>query len=560
MMVNSQILTGASLNETGDWNSISWSQCHRIVQRLQVRIVKATQEKRWNKVKALQRLLTHSFSGKALAVERVTGNKGKNTPGVDQEKWSTPCDKYQAIHSLRSKGYKALPLRRVLIPKSNAKMRPLGIPTLKDRAMQALYALALDPIAEVLGDEHSYGFRKERSTADAIEQCFTVLARGCAAEWILEADIEGCFDNISHEWLMNHIPLDKKILKEWLKAGYMDKNILHPTGSGTPQGGIISPLLANMALDGLGKLLQERYPMKISSRKPAHKVNFVRYCDDFIITGRTKEMLEKDILPLVESFLSERGLRLSKEKTHITHIEQGFDFLGQNVRKYKGKLLIKPSKKSVKTFLESIRDITKKNKMAVHDTLIQMLNPKIRGWCQYHRHVVSKATFSKLHHELWKISWKWATRRHPDKNAQWVKNKYYIHDSRSDWCFATKVKDPRSQEDKIISLYEPTRVPIKRHIKIQSKCNPYDPTWSEYLDKRAYLKVVGKLKREQLYRLWMKQTKLCPICNQSITLETGWKIDRIKEKSEGGENNFMNLMMRHPTCHKRVQKSKGENL
>lgn len=315
-----------------------------------------------------------------------------------------------------------------------------------------------------------------------------------------------------------------------------------------------------MALDGLGKLLQERYPMKISSRKPAHKVNFVRYCDDFIITGRTKEMLEKDILPLVESFLSERGLRLSKEKTHITHIEQGFDFLGQNVRKYKGKLLIKPSKKSVKTFLKSIRDITKKNKMEVHDTLIQMLNPKIRGWCQYHRHVVSKATFSKLHHELWKISWKWATRRHPDKNAQWVKNKYYIHDSRSDWCFATKVKDPRSQEDRIISLYEPARVPIKRHIKIQSKCNPYDPTWSEYLDKRAYLKVVGKLKREQLYRLWIKQTKLCPICNQSITLETGWKIDRIKEKSEGGENNFMNLMMRHPACHKHVQKTKGENL
>lgn len=242
MMVNSQILTGASLNETGDWNSISWSQCHRIVQRLQVRIVKATQEKRWNKVKALQRLLTHSFSGKALAVERVTGNKGKNTPGVDQEKWSTPCDKYQAIHSLRSKGYKALPLRRVLIPKSNGKMRPLGIPTLKDRAMQALYAFALDPIAEVLGDEHSYGFRKERSTADAIEQCFTVLARGCAAEWILEADIEGCFDNISHEWLMNHIPLDKKILKEWLKAGYMDKNILHSTGSGTPQGGLCKAL------------------------------------------------------------------------------------------------------------------------------------------------------------------------------------------------------------------------------------------------------------------------------------------------------------------------------
>ena len=238
-----------------DWHGIDWSQSMKQVRRLQARIVKATQEGRWGKVKALQYLLTHSFSGKALAVQRVTSNQGKGTPGVDRATWNTPTAKAQAVLSLRRRGYQPLPLKRVYIPKKNGKKRPLGIPTMKDRAMQALYKLALEPVAETTADPNSYGFRPERSTADSAGACFNALANKQSAEWILEGDIKGCFDNISHDWLIANIPMDKEILKKWLRAGFMDKGTLFPTEAGTPQGGIISPILANMALDGLEKLL-----------------------------------------------------------------------------------------------------------------------------------------------------------------------------------------------------------------------------------------------------------------------------------------------------------------
>ena len=221
-----------------DWHSISWKTDNETVRRLQARIVQATKEGKWHKVKALQRLLTHSFSGKALAVRRVTENQGKNTPGVDKVLWKAPESKEMAIQQLQRRGYKAQPLRRVYIPKSNGKKRPLGIPTMKDRAMQALHLQALDPIAETLADPNSYGFRKERSCADAMEQCATVHSNGTRPQWILEGDIKSCFDTISHPWLLSHIPMDKTILNTWLKAGYMDKSVLFPTEEGTPQGGI----------------------------------------------------------------------------------------------------------------------------------------------------------------------------------------------------------------------------------------------------------------------------------------------------------------------------------
>ncbi len=552
--------TGALPDKCREWHAIDWPKTYKIVRRLQTRIVKATQEGRWNKVKALQRLLTHSFSGKVLAVRRVTENRGKRTPGVDGDLWSSSIQKFQAALDLKRRGYKALPLRRVLIPKSNGKKRSLSIPTMKDRAMQALYRLALDPIAETTGDRHSYGFRSKRSTADAIEQCYTVLSRKVGAHWILEADIEGCFDNINHDWLLKNIPMDKQLLGKWLKAGYVSEKTLHTTQEGTPQGGVISPLLANLALDGLGKLLSDQYPMKISSRKPAHKVNFVRYADDFIITGRTKELLEEEILPLVESILKERGLRLSRAKTRITHIDEGFDFLGQNVRKYKGKLLIEPSKASVKKFLRSIRDFVKKNKMQTQRVLIEALNPKIRGWCQYHRHVVSVRTFSKVRHELWKILWHWARKRHPGKGSQWVKDRYFHHDGRHDWCFGCWFLYPKATEKRLITLYDPSRVPIRRHTKIQADCNPYDLSWDSYLEKRSSLKTLRNLRKKKQEEIWKQQKGICPQCRQPISMDSDWDVHHKLPQSKGGDDRLSNLVLLHLNCHRQAHSTKGIKL
>ncbi len=380
----------ARSGSTFAWRDVDWSDCQRRVRSLQSRIVKAWQEGRRRKARALQRLLVRSLSGKALAVRRVTENQGRRTPGVDHKLWSTPEAKSQAVLSLKRLGYQPRPLRRVYIPKSNGKMRPLGIPTMKDRAMQALYLLALEPIAECTADRNSYGFRPKRSVADAIEQCWLALSKNGSAQWILEGDIKGCFDNISHDWLIANAPTDKAVLRKWLRAGFIESNALWPTEAGTPQGGIISPTLANIALDGLEAELHRRF------RQPA-KVNFVRYADDFIVTGRSKELLETEVKPLVADFLRARGLELSQEKTHITHIEQGFDFLGHNVRKYRnGKVLTKLARQGVISFLGRVRALIKANKAATQADLIGTLNPLLRGWANFYQHAVAKAVFRRV--------------------------------------------------------------------------------------------------------------------------------------------------------------------
>src|ERR1700678_3460882 len=425
---------GASSNNVAHWHGIDWAKCHREVRRLQARIVKATQEGRHGKVKALQWLLTHSFYGRALAVKRVTHNQGKNTPGVDGAIWSTPASRYKAIDMLKRRGYKPRPLRRVYMPKTNGKLRPLGIPTMKDRSMQALYLLALLPIAETTADPNSYGFRPERSTADAINQCFLVLARKSSAQWVLEGDIRGCFDNISHAWMLDHIPTDKEVLRKWLESGFMENRTLFPTEAGTPQGGIISPTLANLALDGLERLLKDTFRIRqIHGTVHNPKVNFVRYADDFIITGSSKELLENEVKPLVERFMLERGLQLSPEKTCITHIEQGFDFLGQNLRKYNGKLLITPSKKNMHAFLERVRDVIRQNRTAKQENLIRVLNPIIRGWANYHRHIVASSAYQKVGMGLWNSLWRWAKRRHPKKSATWIADRYWYRFGSRQW-------------------------------------------------------------------------------------------------------------------------------
>ena len=413
--------TGAA-SHTGDgWHDIQWRKVHQNVRRLQARIVKATQEKRWGKVKALQHLLTRSFSGKAVAVKRVTENRGKRTPGIDGVLWKTPEDKIAAVRNMRQHGYRAQPLRRIHIPKSNGNgKRPLSIPAMDDRAMQSLYLLALDPIAETTADPNSYGFRKGRSPADALQQCYIVLAQKNSAQWILEGDIKSCFDEIDFRWLREHIPLEKTMLNQWLSAGFVDQQQLHPTMSGVPQGGTISPVTANLTLDGLEPLLRQQFP-----RHQGHKVNLVRFADDFIITSSSRELLEQRVKPLVTSFLAGRGLRLSEHKTRVTHIDDGFDFLGQNIRKYNGKLLIKPAKSSVKSLLAKIKQVIRKGRQAPTDKLIVILNPIIRGWANYHRHMVSKRTFANVDHLIFQMLWRWARRRHPNKCKQWVKDRYF---------------------------------------------------------------------------------------------------------------------------------------
>ena len=337
-VTDTQFAGSASSHGPTEWTAIHWRLAQKNVRAMQHRITKAAQAGNWRRVKALQRWLTHSFSAKALAVKRVTENQGKRTAGVDQKLWDTPTQKFAAIAQLKKRGYRPLPLRRVYIPKSNGKLRPLGIPTMRDRAMQALHLFALDPILETLSDPNSYGFRKNRSTADAMSQIFLQTCRKVSAEWILDADIEGFFDNINHDWMVNHVCMDKDILRKWLKSGVVDREQLMATTAGTPQGGIISPALANWTLNGLETELMAHLGAAYGVSKVSKlKVGIVRYADDFIVTGASKELLETVITPWLVDFLAARGLKLSATKTKVVHIDEGFDFLGWNFRKYSGK-------------------------------------------------------------------------------------------------------------------------------------------------------------------------------------------------------------------------------
>ncbi len=316
-----------ALSASAEWNAIDWRDVEHEVRRLQARIAQAEKEGRPGKVKALQRLLTRSFFAKLWAVRRVVVNKGRRTPGVDGVLWKAPEERWLAARSLRARGYRPQPLRRIYIPKKNGKLRPLSIPTMVDRAMQALHLLALNPVAEVRADPNSYGFRPYRGTADALGQCFCVFAKKCSPTVVFDADIKACFDRISHAWLIANVPMDKAILRKWLAAGFVENTVLYPTDEGTPQGGIISPVLANLALDGLERVAQSAAPRR-------SLVNLVRYADDFVVTARTAELLTTRVIPAITAFLAERGLELSPEKSRVTDIATGFDFLGATIRKY----------------------------------------------------------------------------------------------------------------------------------------------------------------------------------------------------------------------------------
>lgn len=545
-MSNSSNEAPASSHFASSWHEIDWETSHLKVRELQVRIAKAAKEKQWRKVKQLQRMLVHSFSAKAIAIKRVTENRGRKTAGIDGETWDSPKSKWSAVSRLRQKGYKPKALRRVYIPKSNGERRPLGIPTMLDRAMQALYLLALEPVTETWADRNSYGFRPLRSAADAIEQLFVNLSRKSSAQWVLEGDIKACFDNISHDWLIQNVPLDRRIVKKWLKAGYVESGQIHKTEAGTPQGGIISPLLANWALDGLERVLESHFGKKNTKASYKTKVNYVRYADDFIITGISKELLEERVKPVVEAFMAERGLTLSKQKTLVTHIDVGFDFLGQNIRKYSGKFLNKPSRKNLKAVLAKIKEIFVRFKTAPAWLLIAKLNPIIRGWANYHRGGAAKETFKYLDYRIWKMLWQWCKRRHSNRHKRWVVKKYFKTVDKRNWVFFGQSPDKGEMH-----LLYAADTKIVRHRKIVAEANPYDPKEELYFEQRLeYVLRQSEMGMRKAFTLWKRQQRRCPSCNQLITPETGWNIHHVVERHKGGSDKLDNLQLLHPNCHR----------
>ena len=551
--------TGAPPRRVDHWHAINWRKVHETVRRLQARIVKATKAGRHGKAKALQWLLTHSFSARAEAVKRVQDNHGKNTPGVDRVIWDTPEKKMDAVRNTgRRRNYRPQPLRRIYIPKNSnpTKLRPLGIPCMVDRAEQALHLLALDPIAETIQDHNSYGFRRERSAADALQECYIVLAKKVSPPYVLEGDIEKCFDKISSEWLEQHIPMDRVTLSKWLKAGYIEAGVLHPTNEGTPQGGIASPVLANLALDGMEKILQQTFWSTYARRRKT-KVNLIRYADDFIVTGATREILEQEVMPLLKAFLTERGLTLSAEKTIITHIDEGFDFLGCHVRKRTGKFFIEPAKKNIKALMTKIRSIINKNKQNTAGQLIVQLNPLLRGWGNYYQPWMSKRIFNEIDNELYHCIWRWACQRHPTQKGTWLKATYFKRAGNYNWTFSGEVESKNGLRP--IHLFRMATIPIQRHVKIKGEANPYDPEWEYYFERRFQARTKKLLMdRMDLQILWSRQSGICPMCGQVLRPEESWERHHVMWRTFGGDDTLENLRLLHATCHRQLHHREGK--
>lgn len=451
-----------------NWDDIDWNLVDRKVKNLRRRIFRATQEQKRNKVRSLMKLMLRSYSNLLAAVRRVTqDNQGKKTAGVDGQVVLTSKGRMKLVQKmLEHKVWQVQPTRRVYIPKASGR-RPLGIPTIKNRVAQAIVKNALEPSWEARFEANSYGFRPGRSCHDAIVQCWHRLKGRSTHRWILDADVKAAFDMISHDFILQTIGKvpGRELIKQWLKAGYVEKEILHATTSGVPQGGIISPLLSNIALNGMEELCHGQF-------------GFIRYADDFVITARRKEDLER-FVPSIEEWLKLRGLILNAEKTRIVSIDDGFDFLGFNVRKYRGKCLLKPQKQKVLGFLRGLRQWLKIHRQSTEQNVLKILNPILRGWANYYKIASSKDTFSAVDSLIWRALWRWALRRHRSKGTNWVKNRYFKRLGGRDWRFKAKYRD---RQGKIIEpvLINLSSIPIKRHVKVRGTASPDDPSLTEY--------------------------------------------------------------------------------
>jgi RNA-directed DNA polymerase len=549
------LANGAGGRPNTDWNAIDWHKVHRSVSNLRRRIFRASKEGDHRKVRSLQKLVLRSYANALLSVRRVTQiNAGKNTPGVDMLVVKTPKARSELADQMRSyQPWKARPARRVYIPKSIGKMRPLGIPTVIDRVMQAIVKNALEPYWEARFEPASYGFRPGRGCHDAIAKIFNIARPNKRKKWVLDADIEGAFDSISHERVLEAIgPFPaRELIRSWLKAGYMEMGTLHQSEGGVPQGGVISPLLMNIALHGMEQALGVRYDRR-GQIKGSRAL--LRYADDWVVFCESKEDAQAARLQAKE-WLLKRGLHLSEGKTQIVHLTEGFDFLGFNIRHYPApttarsgyKLLIKPSKESVRKFKERMRRewtaLNGHNPMEV----LKRLNPILRGWANYFRIGVSKHTFETLDHWIFIRCARHVRSNHGRKGWRWCRKKYWgqLNPKRADrWVFGDK-----STGAYLLKL---SWTPIKRHVLVKGASSPDDPELRGYWIMRERRKLDNDLLPPRLMGLARAQRGRCSHCGESLFNGEALHRHHLLPKGEGGSDQRSNLRLLHLYCHQQA--------
>jgi RNA-directed DNA polymerase len=543
-------------NQTVEWKDINWRKLERVNFKLQKRIFQASERGDVKAVRKLQKTLIRSWSAKCIAVRRVTqDNQGKNTAGVDGVKSLTPKQRINLVGKLKLTR-KVKPTRRVNIPKpGTTETRPLGIPTINDRALQALVKLALEPEWEAKFEPNSYGFRPGRSCHDAIEAIFLNIRY--KAKYVLDADIAKCFDRIDHKALLSKIhtyPTLSRLIKKWLKAGYCVDRNLFPTNDGTPQGGVISPLLANIALHGMEeRVKQYAETLKGNKRDNRQALNLIRYADDFVIIHEDLNVVKK-CQEIIADWLRDMGLELKPSKTKLTHTlneldgNVGFEFLGFHVQQHKVgnyraasnghsklgfKTLITPSKAKAKTHLSKIAEVIDTHTTAPQAALISKLNPIIRGWSNYYSTVVSKETYSTVDNLTYDKLRAWARKR---GNGSINKDKYWRTVDDRNWCFRT--------EDGI-ELLTHVSTPIVRHTKVKSEASPYNGDWTYWSKRRGeYLETPTRVAT-----LMKRQKGVCPHCGLYFTSTDIVEVDHIKPTSLGGKDTYENLQLLHKHCH-----------
>ncbi|MBW4445844.1 MAG: group II intron reverse transcriptase/maturase [Spirirestis rafaelensis WJT71-NPBG6] len=570
-----------------EWNEIDWAKCRANVFKLQKRIFKASECGDISSVRKLQRLLVNSWSARCLAVRKVTQeNQGRNTAGTDGVKSLKDEHKVVLIENLKY-SYKASPTRRVWIPKpGKAEKRPLGIPTIEDRALQALTAMALEPEWEARFEENSYGFRPARSCQDAIDAIFNCISR--QNKYVLDADVAQCFDKIDHKALLqklNTFPKFRRQIKAWLQAGVVDGKRFSKTEMGVPQGGIISPLLANIALHGLENTVRDWVEENVKVYSPKNhpyakkqvrqSVSVIRYADDFVILHKDLNVV-LECKRITEEFLAKMGLELKEAKTRISHTlneclgqKPGFDFLGFEIRQHVvgkdqgGKIgfpgsslatrtkdyktIIRPSASSVRNHYNKLKNGLKKMTNQSVDRVIAHLNPKIRGWSNYYRYVVSSKVFRKIDDWLYQRYWRWCKRKHDKKGSKYLKQKYFASGKNGNWVLVSKNKD------ELFYGISHRDTEISRHIKVKEDKSPYDGDWAYWSSRMGqYPEIPPKVAT-----LLKKQKGKCPICGLYVRSEDIYEIDHVIPLVEGGRKGIENQQILHLSCHK---KKNGEDM